>query len=821
MKKAFPRIFTRILVFALACSFAVCPLGGCAESAYVKSGREYASDEQYEKAKEAFSQAIEADEEDVSAYIGLAEACENLLDTDGAEAALLEGYIKTGSERLRSRLEEAIERSKSALVYEISDGVAVVTDYGNVKGAALIIPDKLGGYPVTAIADNTFDDSGADIRAIWLPDGVKSIGANAFRNCVHLKTVRLPESLETIGDGAFAGHRLLSIDIPNKVKTIGESAFAQTGLTEVFLPAGVESLGPGVFYGCLELSGISVDEKNRYFSSEDGVLYNKDKTELIYYPAAREEESFAVPEGVKTIGAGAFGGPALKEIALPPSVEEITEDAFYGCSALENIALDAQNGSFIDDGGALYDKAAVKLYFYSNNKTDSVYKIKDGVEIIYPGAFNKSPYLHGVTIPETVEKIGKYAFSGCARLIRVQVLSESAEIGEGAFSGCSELLSVEFDGVITAVGAYAFRDCRTLLYFSIPDSVISIGEGAFSGCKALSEVKIPSGVSRIEASTFKDCERLSYVRLPAGLSYIGYGAFSGCKGLRSVVLPYGLSALEPSAFSDCSQLGSVRIPARVKRIGDSAFRGCTGLTEVIMKKVEAIEYGAFFGCVSLKAVDFPSSLREIYGDAFSGCTALKSVEIGKNVIKIGNSVFGDCTGLESITVSEENGAYRTLNGMLFSKDGKTLMAVPAGIGLSSISVPNGVSQISSGAFSSCAAVERVKLPEGVTVIAPNTFHGCAKLAEVDLPDGLIGIECGAFYRCSSLVKITLPAGVEKVYPNAFEDCASLSAVTLLSRDAVLEAPVFNNCPQVRLRAPAGSTAEKYAAENGLPFESTK
>ncbi len=222
---------------------------------------------------------------------------------------------------------------------------------------SIVIPDS-----VTSIGRRAFSGCSA-LESISLPDGVTSIGYDAFGNCRSLTSITIPNSVTSIGNSAFWGCSALeSITIPDGVTYIGDCMFREcnslTGitipdgvtyignyvfgfcdaLTDITIPADVAHIGEGAFDCCSALENIWVDENNPNYTSIDGVVYTKDKTSLVCYPAGRKEAQ--IPDGVTSIGTYAFAGcNALKSITIPDGVTSIGNGAFSGCSALEIITI--------------------------------------------------------------------------------------------------------------------------------------------------------------------------------------------------------------------------------------------------------------------------------------------------------------------------------------------------------------------------------------------------------------------------------------------------------------------------------------------------
>ena len=355
---------------------------------------------------------------------------------------------------------------------------------------------------VTSIEGWAFLDC-SGLTSVTIPNSVTSIGWNAFAHCSGLASVSIPNSVTSIGDGAFSEcSSLTSVTIPNSVTSIGRNAFyGCTGLTFVTIPYSVTSIAANPFGDCTNMKEILVQTGNAYYTSSDnGVLFTKDMTEILAYPCARQANSYTIPNTVKVIRSGAFSGcSGLTSVTIPNSVTNIESSAFSGCSGLISI-----------------------------------------------------------TIPNSVTSIEGWVFSNCSGLTSVIIPSSVTSIGYGAFSGCSGLTSVTIPNSVTSIGSDAFRDCSGLTSVTIPNSVTSIGGGAFSGCSCLTSVTIPNSVTSIEGYVFAYCSGLTSVTIPNSVTSIGGSAFSGCSRLTSITIPNSVTSIGSFAFAWCSRLTEVR-----------------------------------------------------------------------------------------------------------------------------------------------------------------------------------------------------------------------------------------------------------------------
>ena len=475
----------------------------------------------------------------------------------------------------------------------VADNVTI-TKASLGKGRTTVeIPSSICGVPVTAIGDSAFEGC-TSLASVTIPSGVQTIGNRAFASCTSLESVDIPDSVTSIGEKAFSNcTSLASVTIPNGVQVIRNSTFVDctslasvtipnsvtsiekwafdgcTSLTSVTIPLGVQTIGNDAFVNCTSLKRIEVNESNNYYSSsDDGVLFNKEKTALITYPCGKTDTSYTIPSGVTSIGENAFNHcTSLESVTIPSGVQTIGNDAFFNCTSLASVA-----------------------------------------------------------IPSSVTSIGDEAFVDCTSLESVTIESGLQTIGNSAFKGCTSLASVEIPDSVMDIGNQAFRDCTGLANVTIPSSVKTIGYYAFEGCTRLKSVTIPHSVTAIGNNAFQNCRSLESVTIESGVQTIGFRAFEGCTGLKSVTIPDSVTSIEHEVFIGCTSLASVTIPDSVTSIADETFRGCTSLAGVtIPNSVTSIGVGAFDSCTSLASVVIPNRVTSIGEWAFYNCTSLASI----------------------------------------------------------------------------------------------------------------------------------------------------------------------------------------------------
>ncbi len=268
------------------------------------------------------------------------------------------------------------------------------------------------------------------------------------------------------------------------------------------------------------------------------------------------------------------------------------------------------------------------------------------------------------------------------------------EIGEMVFYQKNDIIQVVLPDGIEKIGNGAFSGCSSLRVIYLGNVLQTIGDSAFSGCRSLTSITIPDSVTSIGRRVFYCCSSLTSINIPDGVTSIGGWAFSDCYSLTSITIPDSVTNIGEDAFYCCSSLMSIAIPDSVTSIGNEAFSGCNKLIKTI-KGVGYVDKWVIDCDTSVTKVELKADTVGIAYSAFSGCRSLTSITIPDSVTNIGGSAFYNCSSLTSITI-----------------------------------------------------------PDGVTSIGSSAFYGCSSLTSITIPDGVMCIESVVFFYCSSLTDIT-------------------------------------------------------------------
>ncbi|MBO6190232.1 MAG: leucine-rich repeat protein [Alloprevotella sp.] len=629
-------------------------------------------------------------------------------------------------------------------------------------------------YTVTNIADLAFQGC-TDLTSVTIPATVARIGQWAFNGCQSLKNIPLHPFLTSIGTGAFAGC---------------------SALTSVTIPASVESIGEYVFSNCPALEHLTVAEGNHRYDSREGCNAIVETATNTLHVGCK---SSLIPASVTAIANGAFYYcTSLQRVDIPASIESIGSNAFSGCKALESIRVDAANPVYDsrEDCNAIILTAKNSLIFGCNKSI-----VPATVTSIGGYAFAQCAGLTGVTLPEGLTGIGAYAFSGCTGLKSVIIPASVVSIGESAFGGCAAIESISVaaynkfydsragcNAIVKTDANEIIMGCKNTL---IPNSVTSIGQSAFSSCNSLERINIPNSVTNIGISAFGYCTALKEIRIGTGLLNIGNWAFENCTALKHVT----------ALSTDNAEY----------KCGAAAFEGSS---------IHSATLHVPAGCAkAYKALAPWSQFGVITDDADDGIQTLTTTTDGSYTdgmfIYYKRSDRTDEMGVkgpvdkETMTHADVPAAVK-LDGKTYPVTNLGYQAFGSCSNLKSVSLPNTLKTITSGAFTGCTALESIDIPAAVTQIETNAFFNCSSLKSVVIPSSVTEISNFAFQLCSALTAVSLPASVKTIGIEAFYGCKSLKDVTAWRTDPAeynCDATAFDksSAATATLHVPAGST----------------
>lgn len=374
------------------------------------------------------------------------------------------------------------------------------------------------------------------------------------------------------------------------------------------------------------------------------------------------------------------------------------------------------------------------------------------------------------------------------------------------------VLSVNVENGVTSIGDYAFlySDISTI---SLSDTIENIGNSAFFGCSKLNEILIPKSVMSIGDSAFDWCVSLENIFVHADNSmYYDIDGVLVEKIWNELI-----------RFPEGKKEKIYVIPEGVKGIGRYSFSQCNQLEELSLSQgVSYIGYRAFESCENLGRIDLVDTLTNISSGAFTQCESLINIEIPKSVTNIGDSLFYNCKKLEEIKVHEDNQNYCDIDGILFSKDKKTIIKFPAAKEENEYTIPDGVKKIYDYAFMNCEKLRNVSFPESLRIIGKSAFSMCYRLTEVIVPGNVVDIQSEAFGGCHDLAVVTICEGTTTIGKSAFDDCDYLSKVYIPKSVVSIGENAFRNNSftyehNFVIYGYSDSYAKDYALSNNLRF----
>ena len=413
---------------------------------------------------------------------------------------------------------------------------------------------------------------------------------------------KIPDGVEIVGQAAFAQVNGLTAIELNEVKKLEKGAFdKQTKLRNVRLGSSVDTIEEGAFGGNQNLTAFDVDPLNPNYTSDDGVIYNADKTELVLFPGGKGGEYTTLPTTTKIRRRAFYYNNVLAKVNFNKDLEVIDGDAFQATTELKNITFEAPArvksiGTFAFQGSGLTElniPASLQTVDWSAFGFSKLKKITvaDGSQLqsINKEAFNGCKDLEEFTFEgsSTLNKIQKDAFSGDDKLKSFVIPEKVTVLERGAFNGASGLETITFKqpATMTIIGEGAFQGAQALKKIELPSTVTTISKDAFNTCSSLTEIVVPASVTSIDPTGFQECAKLEKFTVDKNnnvySSVDGFLLSKDKKILKSfppakantyyTMLPPTIETIGKQAFYYVQALENVTIPEKVKKIEDFAF----------------------------------------------------------------------------------------------------------------------------------------------------------------------------------------------------------------------------------------------------------
>lgn len=720
--------------------------------------------------------------------------------------------------------------------------VNTIYNDGGICGAGLPNFDLVIGKEVTLIGTNAFKDVGAKtpVKSVTFEaeSGLKEIGDYAFSAANLSGEVILPQSVETLGEGAFRGTACtkFTFEAGSKMTAMGDSVFANCGkLTEVEnFPSGITKIPDSSFMSDKVLAKVTYAAPEKMTGIGASAFSG---CEVLVSDASYSP----ITENMVTIGASAFmgcKGEQFTTVTIPASVTNLEQNTFANCLSLATVTF--TNTESVTEIAAMC---------FANDGALTKCELPAKLEVLGDSAFGATALTH-VRIPVTLRE-AKQPFSECQQIGQIEWEEGLTKVIDNLFQNMKSSLKVDFQDQITEIGNHAF-DSGSITGITGTNNLVKIGEYAFNSCKGISgKVELPAvteihayafskifatdfeisqNITLIDNGAFMNCTNLKAINKNDGvadvdlgnmtkLAEIGKQAFSGCSSIVSLRLSGTITKINDSAFSELTTLANVKFndngEAGTTELGSSVFSGCTNLVEVsTAKNVGIIGSSAFSGCIKLMRLNLAEGLQIIKSGAFSGCARLEGA-LPEGVSEKYSSASGAKVMLPNEkAVLEIPGTVTAIEDSAFANcysADETLQAdgekEPSGykIGIKAVHIagnPAGTT-IGASAFAGCQNLTKLTLGEGVTglgdsalkdtrleeITIPSTFEtGTAKnspftsgenstLKKVTFADGIQVIPQYFLSNITTLTKIEIPASVQKIGDHAFADCSNLTAVT--------------------------------------------
>lgn len=651
------------------------------------------------------------------------------------------------------------------------------------------------------------------IRYVYLPEELTSIGAYAFQDCAVLGVdFWSSEQLTQIGAGAFSGcTELTDVWFSEQLTLIGADAFSDCiGLTSIQIPASVTQIGSGAFSGCTGL------------------------------------ESFYVWDTYCPLDCGASGLPGTMTVY---GYDGSTAEAYAAEYSYAFSSVGYQYYGFCGmEGENLwwhFDAASAALHIEGSG--DMMCDYEGGWDPI-------REHIRAVHLWGEVTSVDCYAFWGCTALTSVELPESVTVVGDGAFSGCTALESLTIrnpycelycgeaglPGTMTVYGyagstaeAYAAEfgyefsplngpshsgECGWELWWSFDPATGTLtveGSGSMSGFESEG------------APWYALRENITTVSLPAELPNIGSYAFQGCYALTEVVIPASVADVGPWAFSDCTTLSAVEIPDGVEFISDGAFYGCAALnTIVIPESVTRVGEYAFYDCSGLEHFEVQNPTCEIscgesgipgtmtvYG--YFGSTAEDYAEIyGYSFVSIGGQQYTGVCGAQGDNLTwtfDVSTGVLTIEGSgdmaNYFRTGDTTNAPWSEFGeiITGLSLPENITYIGSWAIYDCRGLTYVSVPGSVTRLDDYALSS-RSVRNIWVNEGVTSIDYRALTECTALYSIHLPASLLLIGGDAFNDCESLNDISVAAGNTQFSSSLgilYNKDKTQLIRCPRG------------------
>ena len=649
------------------------------------------------------------------------------------------------------------------------------------------------GTEITILGKSCFHGC-EKLRRVDIPSTITDIGDNAFEGCTNLCEVHFEgNEPPTLGEKVFIGVRKdFKIFVPEAKIDVYYEKWKDSDYISNILPKPNDN--DIIYYGS-KLTTITSKEHTvnnnnvTYYKISD--IANKTLPSE-YFTEQKNITTVILGDGITKISENAFKNcKKLKYIYLSDSISELNNQCFYGCEELTrihipssvkkytpvtkpvvNISPTTYAGSVTLGGSSIVKPTIIPIKsplgndifcgcsklkefgtYYKGRVSDDNRCYIDNNTLMFFAQGDMSDEEKSYEIPNNITSINRSAFRG-SQITNI-TLSESTEtIGDYAFEGCSQLESIcNWDNVET-ISSYAFKDCSSLGEISLPSQLTTINQNAFDGCSEMyTNTNIPNSVVSIGSGAFRDCTNFKYVNTSGedetlnlgSIKHINTYMFYNCQSLTKIKINDNITIIDSSAFANCLNLTSVSISitSQLKNINENAFKGCGNLTELRLPDLTYIGNSAFEGCTSYKNDDngliIPSTLKSM-GNACFKNSGIKKLSISNNLYltEIPSSAFENCENLEEVFIYDSISNIETIGTSAF-KNCQNLYYVSKGLIVGneygSLRLPNSVKRIKDSAFEGCDRISYIYFPDKLSKIGDKSFNKQYR-TEIRIPENL-------------------------------------------------------------------------------------
>ena len=749
-----------------------------------------------------------------------------------------------------------------------------ITGYYGCKITKLIVPEY-----VTEIGENAFRGCSSigsiEFSGNGSPLGLK-IAARAFHNNTSLTQLTLPANLISLGVYAFGYcSKLERVDVQVKqataalvvdafctdpqyiedMKETNPSATIDSYYVKfVNLGAAVTLFDIGGVFGN-KLQGVTVDPNNQSYTAENGVVYSKNFSEILYFPYGKTGE-FVLHEDVVTINSKVFmNASMLTKVTIGAKVTKIGDSAFGNCTSLKTVVFASSDEVADGHSMTIEDSAFVGC----SSLTEFV--IPDYVTKLGSGAFKECTSLTTIIVPGNVKTLGDEVFASCSSLQNAIFEEGVEEIGKKVFADCKQLLEVSFPATLTSIAidddaplSNTFLDSNNVSKVNIAegnekyasiDGVVygyTLKEG--SQQSALTDllycpvgasgkdgvVDIPNTVEYISAGAFKNNKNITEIKFSQGILgdlEIGADAFSGCQKLATITLPAGLKTMKTGLFNNCTSLVTLTIPNTVSRMEVNIFIGCTNLANIIFEEGNESNplvldegsadnvatsgqpcydvKGVFFGANALDTLELPNRVSTISKYAFSYGGAPKTLIIPSSVTKIDEHAFYSLAsytdkGGSTVSLSRRLETVKLVENSVSKLTSIGKYAFYGCINLSNFEFPDSLTEIGEYVFTS-NSLKTVSFGDDSMLksIGNSAFTSSSQLTTLKLPASLETIGNSAFSSLKTLTTVSFePYGnLKSIGKYAFKGCSSLTSISIPASVETIESWAFGECSSIK------------------------